>query len=207
MASNKIEIENKERELKHLGLARMVAINALVCVSNLYEYAKQNSGSLKSTVGTVESAVTTVVGPVYEKLKGVPDDLLVFIDKKVDEATVKFDKYAPPSAKQVVGQAHIVVRKGSQVAQTILREVQVGGPCAAMGTLCKQLVARVWYGVNQVPLLHTVAEMAVHWSEKYNKSIADMTAKGYTVFNHFPLFPIDEMAKAAKKGEATARVD
>ncbi|KAA8528973.1 hypothetical protein F0562_033539 [Nyssa sinensis] len=218
MASNKIEIENKDGELKHLGFVRMIAISALVCVSNLYEHAKQNSGRLKSTVATVESAVITVVGPVYGKFKGVPDDLLVFVDKKFDTLTIKFDKYAPPLAKQVVGQAHFMVHKASQVAQTILREAQVGGPYAAVdytSTLCKQLlvsqVATVWYGVNQVPPFHTVAQMAVptaaHLSSKYNKSIVDMIAKGYRVFNCFPLVPIDEMAKAYKKVEAAKKGD
>lgn len=78
-----METEYKKQELKHLGFVRMAAIQALVCVSNLYDYAKSNSGPLRSAVGTVESAVTTVVGPVYEKFKGVPADLLVFLDKKV----------------------------------------------------------------------------------------------------------------------------
>lgn len=73
----------KDRELKRLGFVRIYAINTLVFVSNLYDYAKNNSGSLKSAVGTVENAVTAVVGPVYDKFKGVPDDLLVFLDDKV----------------------------------------------------------------------------------------------------------------------------
>ena len=73
----------KEKELKHLGFERIAAIQTLVCVSNLYEYAKHNSGPLRSTVGTVEGAVTAVVGPVYQKLKGVPDDVLAFLDTKV----------------------------------------------------------------------------------------------------------------------------
>ena len=86
-----MEIERKKRrELKHLGIARTVAIHALVCVSNIYDYAKQNSGPLRSTVSTVESAVTTVVGPVYRKIQGVPDDLLVFLDDKVLALNIEF---------------------------------------------------------------------------------------------------------------------
>lgn len=69
--------------MKHLGFVRALAINAAVVVSNLYCYAKDNSGSLKSTVGKVENAVSAAVGPVFEKFKGVPDDILVFLDKKV----------------------------------------------------------------------------------------------------------------------------
>ncbi|KAA8533310.1 hypothetical protein F0562_033157 [Nyssa sinensis] len=165
MASDKIEMENSDGKLKHLEFARMIAINALVCLSDLYEYAKQNSGPLKSTVGTVESAVATVVGPVYEKFRGVPGDLLVFLDKKVDEATVKFDKHAPSLAKQVVGRGHFMVQKASQEAQTILREAQVGGPHAAIdytSKLFKQSLlsqgVRVWYGVNQIPPFHAISK-------------------------------------------------
>lgn len=77
------EVERKSPELKYLGFVRIAAIRAFVCVSNLYDYAKQNSGPLRSAVGTVEGTVNTVLGPVYHKLKGVPDDLLVFVDKKV----------------------------------------------------------------------------------------------------------------------------
>lgn len=78
-----METENKNRELKRLGMVRMAAIQAVMCMSNLYDYAKRNSGPLRSTVGTVEGAVTTVVGPVFVKFKDVPDDLLVFLDNKV----------------------------------------------------------------------------------------------------------------------------
>lgn len=76
-------MEKSESNLKHLGFVRLFAINTAVLVSNLYDYAKQNSGPLRSTVGTVENAVTTVVRPVYERFKGVPDEVLVFLDKKV----------------------------------------------------------------------------------------------------------------------------
>jgi len=52
-------------------------------MSSLYDYAKQNSGPLRSAVGTVEGTVTTVLGPVYNKFKPLPQDLLVFFDNKV----------------------------------------------------------------------------------------------------------------------------
>ncbi|KAE8056671.1 hypothetical protein FH972_013419 [Carpinus fangiana] len=54
----------------------------------LYDYAKQNLGPLLSAVGTVEGTVTAIVGPVYQKLKGVPDDLLVFLDNKVPQLRI-----------------------------------------------------------------------------------------------------------------------
>ena len=79
-------MKNQHQELKHLGFMRFAAIQALICVSNLYDYAKRNSGPLRLTVGAVEDAVTTVISPVYQKFQGVPDHLLVFLDKKVMNA-------------------------------------------------------------------------------------------------------------------------
>ena len=75
---------SKELGLNHLGFVRVAAIQVLVSLSNLYDYAKQNSGPLKPAVGKVEGAVTTVVTPVYNKLKDVPDTLLLFLDHKVN---------------------------------------------------------------------------------------------------------------------------
>lgn len=76
-------MERSDVQLKRLGFVRVLAINAAVVVTSLYGYAKENSGPLKSTVGKVENAVTAVVGPVFERFKGLPGDILVFLDKKV----------------------------------------------------------------------------------------------------------------------------
>jgi hypothetical protein len=76
-------INDHDQELKHLGFVKIAAIQAFVCMSSLYDYAKQNSGPLRSAVGTVEGTVTTVLGPVYHKFKPLPQDLLRFFDNKV----------------------------------------------------------------------------------------------------------------------------
>lgn len=81
-----MEVERKisdHEELKHLAFVRIATIHAFVCMSSLYDYAKQNSGSLRSAVETVEGTVTTVLGPVYNKFKPLPQDLLLFLDNKV----------------------------------------------------------------------------------------------------------------------------
>lgn len=86
-----MKVENQNKELKHLRFVRIAAIQTYVVVSHLYESAKNNSGPLRSAVETVEGTVTTVFGPVYNKFKGVPDDVLVFVDNKV---------FLSPSASQ-----------------------------------------------------------------------------------------------------------
>ncbi|GFP88383.1 ref/srpp-like protein at1g67360, partial [Phtheirospermum japonicum] len=198
-------------QLKHLGFIRVLAIHAAVIVSNLYDSAKQNSGPLKSTVEKAENAVTAVASPVYDRLKGVPVDILVFLDNKVDEATYKFNECAPPAAKSIVSKAQSIVKKTSELVE----EAKVDGPLAAIshvGTISKHLavnqLAVVWYKANQYPALHGVFEMAVptaaHWSEKYNKLVKDMTVKGYSFLNYVPLVPVEEMARAYKQVEAAA---
>ncbi|KAM3358583.1 REF/SRPP-like protein [Capsicum galapagoense] len=215
MAINKVEMEKSVGNLKHLGFVRLLAINTAVLVSNLYEYAKQTSGPLRSTVGTVENAVTIVVRPVYERLKGVPDEVLVFLDKKVDDGTAKFDELAPPLAKKVVSKAQSLFQKATEVAQDLFKDLQVAGPRAAIyhaGELSKQLATRqvavFWYYVNHCPPLHGIAQMAAttaaHWSEKYNQLVADLKKKGYSIVSYIPLIPVEEISKAYKQVESAA---
>ncbi|PRQ39901.1 putative rubber elongation factor [Rosa chinensis] len=217
----KKDLEGKvgnEKALKHLGFVRIAAIQTLVCVSNLYEYAKQNSGPLRSTVGTVEGAVTTVVGPVYEKFKGMPDDLLAFLDTKVDEATGKFNKHAPPLAKQVASQGHSLIQTTLEKGQKFVKEAQTGGPRSAIhyaATESKQLVfnqsVKLWVVLDQYHPIHKVAEKAAptaaHLSEKYNHTIRDLTVKGYTIFGYLPLVPVDDISKAVEQGKAGKKGD
>lgn len=216
MATNKAEMEKNEGNLKHLGFVRLLAINTAVLVSNLYEYAKQNSGPLRSTVGTVENAVTTVVRPVYERLKGVPDEVLLFLDKKVDDGTTKFDEHAPPLAKKVVSKGQSLFQKASEVAQDLFKDIQVAGPRAAIyhaGELSKQLatsqLAVLWYHVNLYPPLHGIAQMAAptaaHWSEKYNQLVTGLKEKGYNIVSYIPLIPVEEISKAYKQVESATK--
>ncbi|KAK4716085.1 hypothetical protein R3W88_014423 [Solanum pinnatisectum] len=215
MATNKAEMEKSEVNLKHLGFVRVLALNTAVLVSNLYDYAKQNSGPLRSTVGTVENAVTTVVRPVYERFKGVPDEVLVFLDKKVDDGTAKFDEHAPPLAKKVVSKVQSLFQKASEVAQDLSKNIQEAGPRAAIyhaGELSKQFatsrVAVLWYHVNHCPPLHGIAQMAAptaaNWSEKYNHFVADLQEKGYSIVSYIPLIPVEEISKAYKQVESAA---
>ncbi|XP_010556150.1 PREDICTED: REF/SRPP-like protein At1g67360 [Tarenaya hassleriana] len=212
--------KNKELELKHLGFVKIAAIQALVCVSNLYDYAKQNSGPLKSTVETVESAVTAAVGPVFDKFKDVPDSLLVFVDNKVDEALDKFEKHAPPLAKQVVSQANILIHKASEKAHNFAKEAQTGGVKAAFNYAATEyknfLVTnsvRAWTKLNQYGPIHSVTDkalpVAAHLSEKYNHLIRDMSQKGYPIVGYLPSVPVDDIVRtyrneetAPKKGDA-----
>lgn len=134
---------------------------------------------------------------------------------QVDKAIRTFDKCAPPAAKNAVLKGQLIVKKACQITQDLVKEAQVSGPLAAIsyaGTMSKHFavgqLAVVWYKVNRYPALHGVSETAVataaHWSEKYNKLVIDLAAKGNNLFNYVPLVPVDEIARAYKQVEAAA---
>lgn len=210
-AEVEVEMERSDVQLKRLGFVRVLAINAAVVVTSLYGYAKDNSGPLKSTVGKVENAVTAVVGPVFERFKGLPADILVFLDKKVDEASYKLQECAPAAAIK----AQSIAKEAYRVVQKLAEEAKSEGPLSAIshaGKISKDVAvsgaAVAWYKANQFPALHGVLEIAVptatHWSEKYNGLVKDLAAKGYTAFCYAPLVPVEEMQKAYKQVEAAA---
>lgn len=210
MATN--EVENKNNELKRLGFVKIAAIHTYVFVSFLYESAKKNSGPLRSAVETVEGTVTTVVGPVYNKFKDVPDDVLVFVDNKVDEATDKFSEHAPHIAKQLTDKTKYFIQKVTHEAGKVVSVGRSEGPRAAVDYVAsetKNLLlinsVKLWTGLNKFPPFHAVAEItiptAAHWSEKYNHAIKDMAGKGYSFVGYLPLIPINAISKAFKQGE------
>lgn len=209
MASSKVAMERSDGELKYLGFVRMIGIKTLMCVLNLYEYAKQKSGPLKSTLQTVENTVTAASGPVYEKYKGVPDVAVSFLDKKVDKAVSDLDKLAPPLAKSVVRTTKQVVYKAADISQEMVHEVRVAGPCSAIlyfVTLCKNFVEGfmpiLLVQVNRLPVINSVAKefipTATVWVSKYNNLVAKLGARGYHFFRYLPLVPVDDIAKASK---------
>ncbi|CAH2065853.1 unnamed protein product [Thlaspi arvense] len=210
------ETNSKELGLKHLGFVRIAAIHFLASVSNLYDYAKQNSGPLKSAVGKVEGAVTAAVIPVYNKFKDVPDTLLVFLDHKVGEASCKFDKHAPPMAKQVVTQANLLINKATEKAQSFVKEARTGGPKAAFNFAATEykyfLVTnsvKVWSKLNQYKPIHAVGAkalpVAANLSGIYNDLVTDMTQMGYPVVGYLPLVPVDDFVKAYQKEDAAPK--
>lgn len=213
-----MKAENKNKELKRLGFVKVAAIHTYVFVSYLYESAKKNSGSLRSAVETVEGTVTTVIGPVYNKFKDVPDDVLVFVDNKVDEATHKFNEHAPTIAKQLADKTKTLIQKVTYEAGKAVHVAQSEGPRVAVEyvvTESKNLLlinsVKLWAGLNQFPPFHAVAEMAVptaaHWSEKYNHVIKTMAEKGYKFVGYLPLIPVDAISKAFKQGKVNLKGD
>ncbi|XP_031491175.1 stress-related protein-like [Nymphaea colorata] len=198
--------ENREGNLKHLGFFRVAAIRALACVSALYGQAKENSGPLRSGVEAVEGTVKMVVGPVYQRLKGVPDDLLCFVDKKVDETVTKLNVFVPPPVKQVSSEAYGAAQKVPQVAKSFVSKAHQDGVVVASKSFyteyepaAVEYMVKVYHALYSLPLFPHLAEVviptAAHWSEKYNRTVVHMTASHYPFCSYLPLVPIEKISK------------
>lgn len=92
-SSSLIVEEDDGTELKHLGFVRTAATYLAVCLSTLYELAKDNAGPLKLGVENIEATVETVLSPLYDKFNDVPFKLLLFVDRKVKKSYSEFLKH------------------------------------------------------------------------------------------------------------------
>ncbi|KAK3200370.1 hypothetical protein Dsin_023785 [Dipteronia sinensis] len=170
----------EEESLKRLEFVQVATLNALVCFSNLYGYAKERSGPLMPGVDTMEGTVKSVVGPVYKKFQDVPIELLKYVDRKVDESVTKLDRNVPPVLKQVPSQALSAAQMAPVVAQSVVSEMKRAGVVETASGIAKsvyteceptakglytkyepkaeQCAVSAWKKLNQLPLVPRVAQ-------------------------------------------------
>ncbi|XP_022719428.1 REF/SRPP-like protein At3g05500 [Durio zibethinus] len=213
--------KEEEQRLKYLEFVQVAAVHAVLCLSNVYVYAKERSGPLKCGVETVEGTVKSVVRPVYDKYHDVPVELLKFVDRKVDESVTKVDRRVPPVIKQVSSEAISAAQKAPAVARDVASEVHRAGVvstasgyaksvytkyeptakglCAKYEPRAEQCAVSAWRKLNQLPLFPHVASVVVpaaaYCSEKYNQTVVSSAEKGYKVASYMPLVPSEKIAK------------
>ncbi|KAJ8636445.1 hypothetical protein MRB53_010712 [Persea americana] len=213
--------EDEVTTLKYLEFVQIAAVHAVVIVSSIYDFAKDNSGPLKPGVQTVEGTVKTVMSPVYEKIQDIPLELLKFADRKVDGFVQEVDRHVPVLVKQASSQAFSAAHRAPEVARSIKSELNRVGVVdtatemtkAAYATLeptAKDLYIRyepvaehyavsAWRSLNRLPLFsevaHIVVPTAASWTDKYNKGVRYMEVKGFGVASYMPLVPTERIAK------------
>lgn len=213
--------KEEEQRLKYLEFVQVAAVNAVLCFTNLYVYAKERTGPLKPGVETVEGTVKSVVGPVYEKYHDVPVELLKFVDRKVGESVSKIDSRVPPVVKHVSSEAVSAAQKAPAVARGVASEVQRAGVVSTASGYAKSVYTKyeptakelyakyepkaeqsavsAWKKLNQLPLFPQVASLVVptaaYCSDKYNQTVVSTADKGYKVASYMPLVPIEKIAK------------
>ncbi|KAL9393094.1 hypothetical protein Peur_012379 [Populus x canadensis] len=216
-----LDKEEEERRLKYLQFVQVAAVHAVLTFTNLYIYAKDKAGPLKPGVETVEGTVKSVVGPVYDKFREVPIEVLKFVDRKVDESVTNMDNHVPPLVKQVSSRALLAAQNAPVAARAVASEVQRAGVKETASELAKSVYSKyeptakelyskyepkaeqaavsAWRKLNQLPLFPQVAQVVVptaaFCSEKYNQTILSTAEKGYKVSLYLPLVPTEKIAK------------
>ncbi|KAK4778898.1 hypothetical protein SAY86_006426 [Trapa natans] len=218
------KVVGEEEKLKYLEFVQSAAVHAALGFLNLYGYAKEKSGPLKSGVETVEGTVKTVVGPVYDKFHDVPIEVLKFVDRKIDESVTELDRRVPPVVKQVSTQALSAAQQAPSAAKTVASEVKRTGVVDTASGIAKsvytkyeptakeiyskyepkveQCAVSTWRKLNRLPLFpqvaHVVIPTAAYCSEKYNQTVLSSAEKGYRVSTYLPLVPTEKIAKVFK---------
>ncbi|RZC47464.1 hypothetical protein C5167_040395 [Papaver somniferum] len=193
-----------KENLKYLAFIHIATVQAVVLLSKIYKFAKENSGPLKPGVKSVEGTVQTVVAPVYHQFKDIPYNVLKFVDKMVDESML-------PS----------VVKEVSREAQTIGSEVQHSGLVETARAFAMNAYAKVepsakeaydkynpiaekyavvtWRQLNKLPLFPTVAKImlpaASMLADTYNGAVSNATERKLPASSFLPLIPKERIAK------------
>ncbi|PKA50991.1 Stress-related protein [Apostasia shenzhenica] len=208
-------------KLKYLDFVQVAALQAATCFWSLYVFARENAGPLRPGVQTVEGTVKAVVGPVYEKFRDVPFELLKFVDHKIDEVVREVDRHVPSLLKRVSTQSYSAAQRAPEVAKSLAAEVQRSGLTATALEMareakvrfvpvvqhvwgrCEPVVERyavaTWRSLNQLPVFPQVAQIVVptaaYWSDKYNRAVACAGDRGYVVAEFLPLVPTERISK------------
>ncbi|KAL0916361.1 hypothetical protein M5K25_013865 [Dendrobium thyrsiflorum] len=193
------EVKGEVEKLQYLEIVHLAAIRAVLCVTNLYLYAKENSGPLRNGVESVEGTVKTVVGPVYDRYHAFPFEFLKLADHKVGASVQELERHVPEG-----------VKKAPEMARSVVGEVQRAGVVATAAGLAKaacfraepaaeRLAASAWRSLNRLPVFPHVASAVVPaaagLSERYNRAVSCAAEKGYAVSAYLPLVPTERIAQ------------
>ncbi|KAL8262195.1 hypothetical protein R6Q59_026244 [Mikania micrantha] len=216
------QMDGGEQHLKYLNFVQTAVIYFVVCLSTVYGYAKENAGSLKPRVLTVENTVITVFGPAYEKFHYVPYEVLKFLDLKVGDLFAELNRRLPSLMKQVHSQAIYVAHNLPEAARVVASEALKTTTKVANTLYIKyeptvkelyknyepvaeKYAVSTWRSLNKLPVFPQVAKIAVptaaYLIEKYNYTVCYTAEKGYQVALYLPLVPIDKIAKVFEEGE------
>ncbi|KAI3509231.1 hypothetical protein L1887_24348 [Cichorium endivia] len=198
-----VQPQHEQDTLKYLDVVQKAAQSAVPYVSKAYDYAKQNSGSLKPSVETIEGTLKNVVGPVIDTFHDVPVEVLKVADRKVDECVTKAKSSTVASDIKNVG----VVETASGLAKTAYTKIEPTAKelLGKYEPVAEQHAASAWQSLNKMPLFRSVAKAviptAAYVSEKYNKTVQQTAEEGYKVSTYLPLVPTEKIGKVFKAPE------
>ncbi|KAI3701969.1 hypothetical protein L6452_27499 [Arctium lappa] len=212
--------ESKQEGLKYLEFVQEAVLHTVLYASRVYGYAKNNSGTLKPSVETLEDTLKTVVSPAYDKFHDVPVEVLKFVDQKVEESVTKLDNRMQPIVMQVSSKTKSlstvanevknssVVDTASGLAKTAYTKMEptAKGLYTKYEPVAELYAASAWGSLNQLPLFAKVAKVVVptaaYCADKYNQTVQQTAEKGYKASSYLPLVPTDKIAKVFSPSES-----
>ncbi|XP_024019189.1 REF/SRPP-like protein At1g67360 [Morus notabilis] len=198
-------------KLKHLNFVRAMVIQMLTFWWNVYNSTKLKSGPLQPIWGAIEIIITTIFGPIYHLVMEIPDDILVFLDMKLEGHIYMFHKYAPEFLQNIVGKIHDLNVKALEVLQKFIGNIHTlglhGAFISALSDIKKFFIGEVWaflQWLRKQPIIHSLEvhlwpyllPLLVDFGESYNSFVKFMSSKGFPIFRHLPLVPV-ELLKVA----------
>nr|AGE89409.1 small rubber particle protein SRPP4 [Taraxacum brevicorniculatum] len=182
------EVQSEKETLKHLGFVEEGIQQVAGYASKVYDYAKENAGTLKPGVETIETTVKTYGGPAYDTLNGV----LKFADNKV----AQLDSVLPPSVKETAKSLSTTVVsdvKNVGVVETV-KELLI-----KMEPTVEDYASSAWKTISDLPLVAklaaAIAPLATYITEKYNGTVQQTADEGYKVSSYLPLVPTDKLGR------------
>lgn len=183
--------------LKYLGFLRVAFLRTLSYLVSLYHVAKASSGVLEPGLDRVEGTVRTVVGPVIAKFQDKPDQLLDFVDGKVDAIFQILDEYTPDFVKaktfEVYDAAKSTPETFEKTSLSLLEGAKVYG-------------YKGWKAFLVLPLAPQIVKLstptALFAGKKYNKIVDYVKSTDIPVVKsvayYLPEVPVHEIAKTVK---------
>jgi len=198
-------------ELKYLGFFRLAVLKAYVVLVSLYDYLKESSGIFSGALERLETASKSVAGPVYSKLEGKPDEVLKFVDGKVDEAVGFFHQNTPEYFRTKSSQLYSLAKSAPENSKVVYADVREKGVVHTSHSyfekyqpVVKDELYQFWKVLLTLPFVATVAKAVVPQAkfglEKYN-SLAEFLKKNEVtkpVGEYLPFADVDEIVKTVK---------
>ncbi|KAJ4892551.1 REF/SRPP-like protein [Raphanus sativus] len=203
-----VEEDDGREELEHLGFVRTAATYLALCLSTLYELAKDNAGPLKLGVENIEATVEMVLSPLYDKFNDVPFKLLLFVDRKVDDVLYDVETYVPSLVKQASSQALTVATEVQRAGVLDTTKSIARSVCDKYEPVAEYYAATVWRLLNRVPLFPQVAQLVIptafYWSDKYNDAVRYVGDRDYYVAEYLPMIPIEKISDILEQDHCRA---
>lgn len=205
-----LEPETSEPGLKYLEFLRVAIINGTAYAVKLYNYGKDNSGSFKPSVDTVEGHVRTVTGPLANKFDGKLPGILQFADKKVDEGIQYLDIMLPQTVKDRSSQAFDAARdaakQASDAARPVVGQVQEQGVYNTASDyytkfqpIAESYGTQAWHTLMSLPLAPQAAGTARIGAEKLNTILVSLRDSQLPLSAYVPLLPLNYFEKAPEE--------